>query len=73
MFHTTLVPPNLFQSCANTSELLGRISTSELDPISTSELDFVLLGMCACMYPCVPNPFALFSQVLFCAFVYVRM
>jgi len=28
----TLLPPNLSQSWAETSELLGQISTSELDP-----------------------------------------
>ena len=33
-FHTTLLSPNLFQSWTQTSELLGRISTSKLDPHS---------------------------------------
>ena len=54
----------LSQSWAETSELLGRISTSEFDPQSFL-VCFVLLCMCACMYPCVlrmyvpvcvPNP-----------------
>jgi len=45
----------LSQSCAETSELLRRISTSELDPQSFCFVQgcFVLLCMCACMYPCV--------------------
>ena len=34
IFHTTVLLPNLFQSWAETSELLGQISTSELDPQS---------------------------------------
>jgi len=33
-FPPTLLPPNLSQSWAETSKLLGRISTSELDPQS---------------------------------------
>jgi len=46
---------NLSQSCASTSELLGQFSTSELDPQSLCFVYFcfVLLCMCACMYPCV--------------------
>jgi len=66
--HTTLAIMHFPHNCssakslsnfrAETSELLGRISTSELDPQSLCCVFFcfVLLCMCACMYLCAPLP-----------------
>jgi len=64
--HTTLIQPNLYQRRAETSELIGRISSSELDPQPCVVLLCVIL-LCSSafvrMYVSMCS-FALFSFAL---------
>ena len=64
--HTTLIQPNLFQRWAETSELLGRISSSDLDPESCVVFLCLVLFWCSVLVHMYVSVYSFFSFIYSC-------